>query len=251
MSTLYLAGDPLPLATKLADLLGEQARPDDPFAPTQVVVPNRTLEKWLQLFLARRQGIAINLHFGFLEKSLWEMLRAVDPRTEVAAPELLDGDLYRLLVLAVLLEETNPALANLRGYFRGLEGTAGRRSWRRAWHLADMLGNCIRDYEYHRQDRLIQPWLKGELVLGEAFAEVERAQQAVFSHIIDEVHGRRARVSTKKRDETSRPCLNMRWKCWRSSALVLWLESLQQSPAGWSPDAQYICSAWPKSPPCT
>lgn len=193
MGTLYLATDPIPLAGKLADLLDHRNQAGDPFTPVNVVIPNRYLGKWLKLWLARRHGVVINLRFTYLETALWDMLRAVDPRTHAAEPEMLDGDRYRLLVLAVLLGEDDPDLAPLRDYLQcGVEDLS-RRSCRRAWHLADKLGSLIRDYEYHRQDALIQPWIKDKLTLGASsyLAALERSQRSVFHHIIRLPDGKR------------------------------------------------------------
>src|SRR5438094_5739802 len=100
MSILYLGSELQSLATRLADELLANEQHGDFFAPVTVVVPNRYLRKWLRLWLARRTGISINLRFVDLEEALWEMLRAVDSRPHVAAPEPLDPNTYRLLVLS-------------------------------------------------------------------------------------------------------------------------------------------------------
>ncbi len=206
MSTLYVATSPEALADKLAANIDQQQRAGDIFTATQIVVPNPYLGKWLRLRLARQHGVAINLQFGYLESTLWNMLRAVDPRDHDIEPELLDGDIYRLLVLSVLLGEDEPNLAGLRHYFKGEDDPQSRRSWRRAWHLADKLGNLIRDYEYHRQDALIQPWINNELVIGRSgeptprrspLQEFEKGQYAVFDHIIRLKVGKRSQLNEK------------------------------------------------------
>src|SRR5438876_861495 len=117
MSTLYLGTDQDSLARQLASLLEEQARAGDFFAPVTVVVPNRYLKKWLQLWLARQQGVAINLVFKYLDEALWDLLKELDQRPQ-PPPVLLDQGSYRLMVLAVLLdEEASPtALAPLRNF---------------------------------------------------------------------------------------------------------------------------------------
>src|SRR2546426_8253963 len=137
MSTLYLGTDLERLAEKLTSLLDEAG---DFFAPTTVVVPNHHLGKWLRLWLARRRGIAITLHFLYLETAIWKMLRALDPREHEPPPELVDAESYRMMVLSVLLEENTPELGPLHEYlgrenFRSLEdfGSLGRDFWRKAW----------------------------------------------------------------------------------------------------------------------
>ena len=80
MSTLYLGTSLDALAARFATLLDQSARAGDFFAPATVIVPNRYVGKWLRLWLARRDGIAINLHFGYLETHIWELLKQVDGR---------------------------------------------------------------------------------------------------------------------------------------------------------------------------
>jgi exodeoxyribonuclease V gamma subunit len=194
MSTLYLGTDQVALAERLAGILDAAA---DPFRPATVVVPNRYLAKWLRLWLARTRGIAINLRFLYLESALWEMLRGQDPRQHAVPLGLVDADSYRLMVLSVLLDEKPaPDLGPLLQYLRR-DADPGRAAWRRAWQLADRLGRLVRDYEYHRQDVLIQHWLRGELGYaagGDARVRLEKSQREVFQQITRLPDGKRARL---------------------------------------------------------
>src|ERR1700687_2310483 len=141
MSTLYLASDPRSLADQLADDLDQQAKDGDFFAPATIVVPNRYLKKWLRLWLARRLDVAINLQFQNLEESLWELLKEVDPAPQAAPPETIDENIYRLIVLSILLETSDPDLTPLRRYLQLQGPSLSRLSCRRAWYLADRLGS--------------------------------------------------------------------------------------------------------------
>jgi exonuclease V gamma subunit len=195
VSVVYFGSELQSLAAKLADQLAEQERHGDFFAPAAIVVPNRHLRKWLQLWLARRLGVCINLQFQYLEDALWELLREVDPRKHATQPESLDENAYRLLVLSALLEDDDPDLAVLRSYIQLGPPPLTRLSCRRAWHLADRMGTLIRDYEYARQDALIQRWLRREIGLanaGEFTRSMERAQRALFERITDPDVGRRS-----------------------------------------------------------
>jgi len=200
MSTLYLSSDPRSLAEKLAGNLDRQAKHGDFFVPTTIVVPNRYLRKWLRLHLARRLDVAINLNFVELDDALWQLLE----NTYSTPCERIDTNLDRLMVLAVLLQEDDPALAPLRRYLQLPEQRAGsvsdghalsRLTSRRAWYLADRLGTLLREYELHRQDGLIQPWLHTQFGLSnvsEFHAMMEAAQRALFLHITREPDGKRA-----------------------------------------------------------
>ncbi len=198
MSTLFLATDQIALADTLADFLDAEARQGDFFSPATIVVPNRYLGQWLRLWLARTRGIAINLRFLYLEAALWELLREQDPRNHPQPLELVDQEGYRLMVLSLLLEDAlAPELAPLRYYLRSSGVEAGRSAWRRAWHLADRLARLVRDYEYHRQDTLIQKWLRGELGyphFGEARVRLEKSQREVFHQITRLPDGKRDRL---------------------------------------------------------
>jgi exonuclease V gamma subunit len=187
MSTLYLGTDLVSLAGRLAEVLDEAVR-DDCFRTVTIVVPNRNVRKWLQLWLARRDGVAINLTFDYLENVLWELLGALDPRSFPAPLELLDDEQYRLLILAPLLtEERGPsALTPLRQYLGDRDRQSGRRWWRRAWQLAGQLAALIRDYEYHRHDAIVAKWLTGRDAFPDADAHdlaLERAQRELFRRV--------------------------------------------------------------------
>ncbi|MSQ94087.1 MAG: hypothetical protein EXR98_05970 [Gemmataceae bacterium] len=201
MSTLYLGSDPRSLADKLAEQLDQHGKTGDIFAPTTIVVPNRYLRKWLRLYLARTLGVAINLDFQTLEAALWNLLKELDPDSRVTPPETIDENIYRLMMLSVLLTEKDPHLEPLQSYLQ-IEGQSlSRLSCRRAWFLADRLGVMIRDYEYARQDVLIQNWLRQQLGLGSAsefHKMMERAQRALFLHITSEPDGKRARLNGKE-----------------------------------------------------
>jgi len=189
MSIVYLATDPECLAEHLAAHLEQQG--GDFFQPANIVVANRFVGKWLRLWLARRLGVAINFRFLRLEQAIWEMLRLIDPRPHSAPLDLLNHESYRLMVLSVLLGEKSAAMEPLANYLNA--SSNNRSSWRRLWHLSDRLAGLIRDYEYHRQNDLIQAWIRGESVYGDAgLGRLEKSQREIFRHIIREPDGKRA-----------------------------------------------------------
>lgn len=194
MSTLYLGCDPLALAARLAEAIAAETRQDDFFRPVTIVVPNRFQRKWLRLWLARRLGVTFNLHFTELNDALWPLLRALDPRPHKTAPEPLDETTDRLTVLSALLEERDAALAPLQRYVQLQQQPLSRLSCRRAWHLAELLGELFTEYELHRPD-LVRDWLDGHFSLGgasEFHRVMERAQRALFRHVAAAPDGRRA-----------------------------------------------------------
>ena len=184
MSVLYLGTDLESLASELALVLDEAVH-DDCFRTVTVVVPNRNVRKWLQLYLSRRDGVAINVQFDYLEQVLWKLLCELDPREHPAPLIRLEEDHYRLLTLAPLLDENADSFTEpLRKY---LGADRERRNWwRRAWNLGDHLAGLIRDYEYHRHERIIRKWLAGEDAFPHASPHelaIERAQGELFRRI--------------------------------------------------------------------
>lgn len=197
MSKLYLGTDPVGLAEQLAQALDQANQAGDSFQPARIVVPHRYLGKWLRLWLARKQGVAINLEFAYLEDLLGELLRELDPRDHPLPLQMLDEDSYRMMVLSLLLDETDtsPELQPLRDWVGSTPAGRQRQHYRQAWQLASRLARHIRDYEYHRQDALIQPWLKDLEGYPRASAharELERSQRALFRRIVAEPDGLRA-----------------------------------------------------------
>ena len=202
-SSLFLSTTLEPLAEKLDALLQQEASAAaDPFVPATIIVPSSDVRTWLQLYLARRQNIAINLRIQYLENALWEILGALSAQHAPAPVARLEQDNYRLLVLTILLEAT-PASADLKPLtdYLGKKDLKQREYCRRVWNLADELARLIRDYEYHRQDEFILKWIKSQSAFGAAHADaqaLERCQRAVFQHIIEPIAGLRTRLSEQR-----------------------------------------------------
>jgi exodeoxyribonuclease V gamma subunit len=140
----------------------------------------------LRLWLARRDGVAVNLHITYLEPVLWDLLNKLDPRQHELPLARLEDNQYQLLTAALLLDEETgqPGLAPLHDFLGKDRGK--RRWWRRAWHLAQRLASLIRDYEYHRNDTIIQKWLAQQNAYPRAERhdlKVELAQREVFHRI--------------------------------------------------------------------
>ena len=196
-STLYLSPTLELLARKLLEQLDAESAGQDPFVPVTIVVPGGDVRTWLQLYLAEKCGVAINIRVQYLESVLWTILCDISAATPPAPVARLEHESYRLLVLAILMEQT-PDLDTLHA-FTGAKDIFSRQYCRKVWDIADRLARLVRDYEYHRQDEYIQHWIKGELVFKGADADtaaMERCQSALFQRIIDPITGVRARASS-------------------------------------------------------
>jgi exonuclease V gamma subunit len=199
-STLYLGTDQEQLAQALRAQLEAETSAGDFFTPANVVVANRYVAKWLRLWLAREWGVVANLRIDYLlERKMWQMLQEVAGREQTAPLQLIsDGD-YQLMILASFLGESGPTADDpLRGYLGRPARERRRAFWRRAWQLAGQLTGLLRDYEYHRHDLLIQPWLNHRDAYPDAPPAdlyIERSQRELFEQIVRQPDGLRARLS--------------------------------------------------------
>ena len=131
----------------------------DIFQGPLTIVPNQNLKKWLQLTLAGRLPVLMNVDFQYLESGLWDLLAGIDPRAE--RPEILDSRFFRMLLLYAL---KNPAqddadLAPLTGYLLGTDGKRGRDYGAKLWQLTGKMAQLFEDYEFHRSE-MIEAWLE-------------------------------------------------------------------------------------------
>lgn len=88
------------LAERLVCLLRESPA-GDPFAAERIIVPHRTIERWLRLEIARHTGIAANLEFELPAQFAWSMMRGAIldlPSDHLYAPNRLRWRLYDLLL---------------------------------------------------------------------------------------------------------------------------------------------------------
>ena len=141
------------LAAKLAELL--RADPGEPSAPERIVVPHRTVGRWLSFELARRLGIAANLRFELPAGFAWSVMRSVVPgdvpREHGFSPEQLRWRIHDVL----------PAFAA-----SDREGIAVRRYLadgdpRKRFELADRLARVFDRCVVYRPD-WVRAWNGGD-----------------------------------------------------------------------------------------
>ncbi len=192
------------LAEKLA-AAGEadQDRCADPFLPLKIIVPNNNLSKWLTLTMARRNTIAMNIDFQFLETGLWQMVAALDPDADET--RMRDKTHARLMILAVLVQLTgdDPVMAPVTGYLRRPDGTAHPDYSLRLWQLSEKLATLFQEYEYHRTD-MIHDWI-GQTGAGKTgrFSETDPLVQC------EKQLYRAVRRLDARRDRTGIPVLSL------------------------------------------
>ncbi len=147
------------LADKMSDILyDDNSGNTDPFESPTVIVPNANLSKWLQLFLAKKMSIVMNLNFQFLEAGLWSMLSALD--LDQQKPELLNHDRLKIMLLYVLhnLSKSESSVLPVIDYLMEEDGGKGPDYAARLWQLCEKLAHLFQEYEFHRND-MIREWL--------------------------------------------------------------------------------------------
>src|SRR3546814_152793 len=88
------------LARHLAARVAEPVAEDAPLWPETILIPQPTLRRWLQAWLAQNLGIAANLRFPTPSEFTWELLRADRPELPETSP--WDGARLRWRLYALL-----------------------------------------------------------------------------------------------------------------------------------------------------
>ncbi len=146
----------------------------DPLAATRIVVPNRNVERYVELGIARRLGIAANLSFCRLASLAEELLPG----------PLLTGETLRARVLRGLLDEPllgGDELAPVRRYLHAAGRTASATEPRRA-QLALHVARLFEEYGFSRPE-LLEAWDEGAARFsGTPHEATERWQAALFRY---------------------------------------------------------------------
>ncbi|MFT4256710.1 MAG: exodeoxyribonuclease V subunit gamma [Pseudoxanthomonas sp.] len=139
------------LAGRLAARVVRPVQPDSLAAET-ILIPQPTLRRWLQVELAKRNGIAANLEFLTPSEWVWRMLHAAQPGLPGHSP--WEADTLRWRLYALLGEAgAPPAVAE------HLRNARGRPDLAR-WHLAESLAAVFDKYQAYRRT-LLEAWEAG------------------------------------------------------------------------------------------
>ncbi len=122
------------------------------------IVPNQNLMKWLQLTLAARRSVFMNVDFRYLESGLWDLLARIDPRKD--RPEMMTSSHVRMFLLRELmgLKGNDPSLTPLNKYLLDPEGRKGPDYAVKLWQLTERMVRLFEAYQFHRSD-MIEQWL--------------------------------------------------------------------------------------------
>ena len=136
------------LAATLAELL--RADPGSPLAPERIVVPHRTVGRWLSLEMARELGIAANLRFELPAGFAWSVMRQAIPGLPVEQP-------YAPAQLRWRIHEVLPRFAEEDGAGREVRRYLADGDPRKRFALADRLARVFERCVVYRPD-WIREW---------------------------------------------------------------------------------------------
>ena len=110
----------------------------DPLTPETLLVPSLGMQRWLQLELAREQGIAANLDFKLPASFVWQLITRVFP--EVPRRSAFDPE-----VLAWRVLEALPRIGELEGAALAANWKAADAAGRYelAWRVADVFDQYL------------------------------------------------------------------------------------------------------------
>jgi exodeoxyribonuclease V gamma subunit len=146
------------LAAHLAERLARPVAADAPLAPDTILIPQPTLRRWLQSWLARKLGIAANLRFLTPSEFTWELLRADSPGLPDVSP--WDGARLRWRLYALLDADAPAEVAAHLRRAAGASGDGAARDLAR-WRLAESLASAFDRYQAYRRPWL-EAWERGE-----------------------------------------------------------------------------------------
>ena len=139
------------LAEHLAGRLARPVAADAPLWPETILIPQPTLRRWLQAWLARHLGIAANLRFPTPSEFTWELLRADRPELPETSP--WDGARLRWRLYALLGDDAPPDVVE---HLRRTPGAPALARWR----LAEALAAAFDRYQAYRRGWL-EAWEAG------------------------------------------------------------------------------------------
>lgn len=172
----------------LADrLLSDLRRPPlpDPLEPEVVVVQDSIVSDWLDLLIAREQGISANMSYRSPGQFIWDLYRRTIPGLPVRSP--FDAEVLRWHILRILEE------GNFLGSHPSLSSYLERGDSVRRFELAVRLAELFNRYLVYRMDWL-EAWEEGNL---RGLGPDEEWQAQLWRRLTEAIHHpHRARLFT-------------------------------------------------------
>ena len=150
---------------------------DAPLVPELVAISHSGMRRWLLLELAKRHGVAANIHFPLPASAIWHLLRTVFPRLEERSP--FEPSSLRWAVLDALDDVAkNPASEPVRHYLAGADPLM-------RYELASKFAQRLDQYLVYRPD-WVRRWAQGRSGLPEGEYNRHEAWQAALLRLMRE-----------------------------------------------------------------
>ncbi len=200
---LYFSNQLDQLAYKFSEVVSDEVQGKaNILEPPVVIVPNANLAKWLQLFLAGKNSIFMNVGFQFLEAGLWGMLAALDSGEK--KPDMMDKEQLEILLLYILqnLDRSDIDFLPVTQYLFGEDDTDRPDDAARLWQLSERMAHLFKEYEFHRTD-MIRKWSASS----SETEGMERCQQRLYVQLKilrDDLSGRTGKQLLSTMEYTDR-----------------------------------------------
>jgi len=148
------------LLGKLIEELNSDDMTKDPFYSPMILVPNINITRWLQMNIAKKNKISINLDFKFLEEGLTCIIRNLksDKTSDYIFLSHKENNLYLQLIIISIILKFNDAV-EMKPINEYLQNVDGADLIRKIWQLSERLTFFFREYEYHRKT-MVDRWLE-------------------------------------------------------------------------------------------
>lgn len=150
------------LINALIDQINQNTK--EPFEKQTIIVPNNNISKYISLYISKKEGIAFNINFSYLENILIEMLlNLIGSKTENSDIEFLHNKKNSIL-LTILINNLiynnidNNELLEIKKY---VANSNKREKSKKIWQISEKLASLFREYEYKRAD-MIEKWLQNK-----------------------------------------------------------------------------------------
>lgn len=161
------------------------------FESPLAIIPNPNLLKWLQLTIATKKSIFMNIDFKYLESGLWNLLSQLDLNADDKKPKMLTGKVLQMLIVYELqnISDTDPDFSLINDYLIGNTGRKGPDYAARLWQFSEKLAFLFWEYELNRVD-MIKKWLANknnklqgmELCQQRLYLRVKKLQNTYFQN---------------------------------------------------------------------
>ena len=174
------------LAEQLSDnVTNEMSQALNLLQPSHVIVPNANMQRYLQLFIAEKEGICANLEFPFLEKGLSQYLNFFEPEDEVPlwSQAELSIKIYAFLSTPELMADSTMQLIDQYVNSQNNELLKSRKKWQ----LARRLSVLFVSYELQRPE-MVMHWVSDQFHFYSSqdlqLKRIEAAERFIYQNIM-------------------------------------------------------------------